>query len=582
MPRLLLTLSSLVIASGQQSIFQNHNLNIRWTASQVVYAESVQEVVGTVQSAVASGRRVKALGSLWSWNTNIASRGNDIYVRMAGDLASAHEAVIDTSVSPPTVTVGAGALVYDLYERLAAAGLELASHGACMSSWSSQCVGGVLATNVHHSGIPSFYHTAQWIDVVTSTGLIRAHDGDELFRLTVGGGGRTGVIVRAQFRLIPRSVWRVGPPAVSFFGPYQGFSSSVRTWMAQFDNRQPGELISGLGWGYGIGAPNTTVTLLINSERLNDTEASAIRAAGLVRDVLPANFGVRDGAVEWARMVTRILDPIAPDWLFNHWWANNMFGRLAGPPPPPPTGYASLDVAVSNGAWPNLEHLEFEFSAPVTIAHQVADFIERRLLHSNDFPTFRHEGAWMMRYGFGAGSYAAGDGILSDGTSPNVVWFNSDCFRHSNYPQFEEQFTRFMGELSAAFPRMIRHHPGKMNPPLYPSPESDAVGARFASFDPSGTFARDPYDPTFYTFPLSNSSNAQLTAGSTIDVLRRIFQLEVLNADDYNVSAIIGAAVGGLIVGWLITYRLMRRSASAFVSRAETTSRAEAKTQMTA
>ena len=112
-------------------------------------------------------------------------------------------------------------------------GLQLDARGNCMNRNASQTVGGVLATNVHHSDIRTFADIAIWVDVVLADGsLRRSRRGEELFMLTVGGGGQTGVIVRAGFDVVPRGVYED-----------QGFLSGLAS---RFKNYEPMErLLSG-------------------------------------------------------------------------------------------------------------------------------------------------------------------------------------------------------------------------------------------------------------------------------------------------------------------------------------------------
>ena len=114
-------------------------------------------------------------------------------------------------------------------------GLQLDARGACMNRDASQTIGGVLATNTHHSDIRSFADIAIWVDVVLADGsLRRSHRGEELFMLTVGGGGQTGVVVRACFDVVPRGVYKRDSWLLSglsyVLGSHAGYEPNERLW----------------------------------------------------------------------------------------------------------------------------------------------------------------------------------------------------------------------------------------------------------------------------------------------------------------------------------------------------------------
>jgi len=448
---------------------------ISWRPGSVTEAFSSEEVVSIVAAANASmmHRRIIPYGTGWSWNTAIAGDG-DNYVLLKGALATE----IDINIAAQTATIGAGVKIFDVYMALQGTGLEVEAHGACLTADESQSIGGLLATNVHHSAMKSFFDVAAWVEVVTARdGLVRTFPGETLFRLTVGGKGRTGVIVRAMLNLSPRSTYQgASTPQPSNWS----FAAFLGDYPAIHDGYAPGEYITG-GILFGqFGYPS-----YFASGKTPEPMPNA--------SMLPPDFGVlvptqEKIALFFDGILDRLLTPDMYDWVY----IMLMFGRLNGPQPSWGE-YRDLDVVCSSSGITNLKHFEIEFFVPVGTMGAVGALIDRMFAEGR-FPYIAGNGFWSLRYVYGCESLTAPSGVMADGSVTDVIAINIDCYQKSMWGQFKEELDGMLAELGAAFPQQIRHHPGKYNPPLSPDPESTEVKHLLESLDPRGLFARETYD----------------------------------------------------------------------------------------
>jgi hypothetical protein len=205
---LLAAQASVAVCDVTVSYFTGFRSPIR--AAYVVDAINVSQVQEAVLSAAAASLKVRTIGSGWSWTDYFIDGA--LYVRLVGgeltQYALTTEGENDGNASF-TLTAGGGVLVQTLSVFLREQGLQMDARGNCMNFNASQTIGGVLATNVHHHNIRSFADVTRWVDVVLANGsVVRSSRGEELFMLTVGGGGQTGAIVRACFDVLPRGVYQ--------------------------------------------------------------------------------------------------------------------------------------------------------------------------------------------------------------------------------------------------------------------------------------------------------------------------------------------------------------------------------------
>lgn len=199
----LLVLPLLAATAMAAEVLQDYTeYNTHIQAESVVYATTVAEVQEGVRRAAERGLKVRTLGSGWSWTKYFVD--NAVYVRLVGGDVTAFQ----LSADQQTLTAGGGTLLYAIAVDLRSRALQFEAYGCCMARNMSQTIGGALATNVHHTGVYSYADITRWVEVVLADGTVRrSYRGEELFMLTIGGGGQTGVIVRACFDVAPRSVF---------------------------------------------------------------------------------------------------------------------------------------------------------------------------------------------------------------------------------------------------------------------------------------------------------------------------------------------------------------------------------------
>lgn len=476
-----------LFSDNDGALLFNFSATMEWTPGEIKDCASIAEVETAV--AQASGR-VKPFGSLWSWSTQIAQDG-DTYIRLTGPMADASLIeVVLTEENSPSVIVNGGVKAFDLYMELQQTAYNIESKGSCLTAAASQTVGGLMATNVHHSGTKSFYEIAEWIEVVTANdGLVRTFRDEPLYRVTVGGAGRTGVIVRVQLQLVPRATYldveNVPQPSDESFQTF--FSEFVGLTEGYEDN----ELI-----GVGLRKPGYLTSIGPDSIYLKRRTPTPLPNPA----VLNANYGKLS---IFGRFVT-VLDNIT-DWFmppFLHTLLGSIFFIYffdGAQPDRRGTMGEDLDVASSFSNLPNVKHLELELFVPTSLASALGAFLDHKFAAGEYNYIFRHS-LVALRYVPGVNSLTAANGVLADGTTPDAfLAVNFDAFQRSRYSRFRAELSAMLADVSAAFPLQIRTHPGKYNPPLSPDPESDTVKELIASFDPNGVFARDVYDPSYHT-----------------------------------------------------------------------------------
>ncbi|CAB9516700.1 Oxidoreductase [Seminavis robusta] len=478
---------ALLAHAWMESIQYNFGKTLRWTPGNIIECTSLGHVVANVGIAKNEGKRVKVLGTGWSWSTTIAGDG-DTYLKLMGSFADVSEAEFD--LSEPSVVVGAGVRAFDLYLALQDTGYNILAKGNCLARKESQTIGGLLATNVHHAGTATFYDVVEWIDVVTSLdgeNPIRTFRDEPLFRLTIGGGGRTGVIVRVKFNLSPRDTYENVQDAVqpadssfhSFFTLYEDFTGGYeRNEFIGFATRFPG------------------VAQLVQQQftgKRRMAEPSTNPA------VMPSNYGDLNFLSKAILKLDGFLDFFLPPFLYEIYVGALLAFVLLGEQPDRDGKVGEdLDLATSLTATIYLKHQELEFFVPRDLIGEVGSYLDSRFSVGKYPYIFKHA-LFVLRDVYGCNSLTAANGVMSDGTSPDVIAVNIDSYQRSQWKKYNTELNEMMADLSAEFPRVMRTHPGKYNPPLSPDPESLFVKDLIADFDPEGVFARDAYDATYLT-----------------------------------------------------------------------------------
>lgn len=483
-----------IVANGATTseFLVNFGRTLEWGPVTVEECDSVGEVLAVVEEAKNNGRRVKGLGTGWSWSTTIASDDNDVYIVLTGGLADA--SVVEFDLAEPSVVVGAGVRAFDLYLELQDTGFNIEAKGNCLTAGESQTIGGLLSTNVHHTGIRTFYDVVQWVDVVTANGLIlRAMRDDDLFRLTIGGGGRTGIIVQAKFDLAPRATYEdvsdISQPSDDSF---EAFFAEYVQLTEEF---APMEFIA-----LGLRPPGI-YGRLARRAGIVYTAKRRMATASSNPAILPPNYGDQSFIGRALVSVTNVLALFLPPLVFDGLYLALIGTILQGVQPETEgTSGEDLDVASSLANTPQLAHQELEFYVPTNLARDVGAFMDDRFA-SGDFPVLEDHTLYALRKVFGSNSLTAANGVMADGSLPDYLAVNMDSYQRSQWSRYNTELNNLLAELSARFPQQIRLHPGKYNPPQNPDPESQAVRNMIELIDPNGVFARDAYDTSFLTEP---------------------------------------------------------------------------------
>lgn len=476
-------------AQGMDTWF-NFGQTLSWTPGTVQECDTVDCVRTAILNAKNNGQHVKGFGVGWSWSTTIAGDG-DMYIVLRGALADASTTQFDLTATAPTAVVNGGVQAFHLYMELQSTGFNIEAKGGCLTARESQTIGGLLATNVHHTGIKSFYDVVEWIDVVTADGELQRTFRDEtLFRLTIGGGGRTGIIVGAQFHLAPRATYGTAqnlpqPEDASMKAFFEGFVHLNSGY-------KPNEFI-----GEGVALPNSVASFVrpffLGKIRMAEPSDNPV--------ILNPGFGDLSVAAKIFLVIDAIMDPILPPIAYDLFYASGLYTILTGAAPESrgKTG-EDLDVACSGSNTPHLKHQQLEFFVPVGLMGAVGAYLDIRFAQGA-FSHIRNHSPFYLRFVYGCNSLTAPNGVLFDGSSADVVAVNIDSFQRSTWAQYNRELNEMMAELAEQFPRQIRTHPGKYNPPLSPDPESPTVKELLESYDPDGVFARDTYVSRYLTRP---------------------------------------------------------------------------------
>lgn len=445
----------------------NSNRTVRWSPREVVFLPSAHEAEELVRRVSREkGRIVTTSQFRWSWTTSIAVDG----------AVNAQVVANSVHVHGRLVVADAGALVSSVYDAARREGLQLDSHGGCMIWKTCQTVGGVLATNVHHTGLPSYADRCEWVEVVVPGGrTVRAHAGTSLFRLTVGGAGRTGIIFRAAFRLSPRTYYNTTPLAYTL-GFRKAYADEMKEYAEEYKTANPMDLLyTRVILPFGI-------TVRLKSERvLNPTDLVDATDTSL-------------GEPPWAyRLVISPLFRLAqelPYELFLLFQVPLMFLSSTLLTTFAQRGNVHLDHASSLDHVVWQDHQEVEFFVPVPDAEAFGAWWDR----------YRRKTRYLRNALIGF-RYVYGSDLAFAANSPagqDYVCFNLDSYHVPTFRGYTRELERAAETMRDEFHGRVRAHPGKLN---LPSGNYRAEDVRVAAeHDPQGVFEVPPYDPAAFFF----------------------------------------------------------------------------------
>lgn len=187
----------------------NWDGNMRWQAEHVV-ADTMEDLIGVLRRARGSRTKVRVVGSSWSWSRSIDPGPNGISVSLGNDFQK-----ITWGADRKTIRVGAGVRLHTIQDKIGRGPepLQFSPIGACTSDETSQTIGGLIATNVHHSGTATFFDRCEVLECVnfddSTDGTpvqrkYRKKGGDSfMFAAFFGSVGTLGIITHATFTLDP-------------------------------------------------------------------------------------------------------------------------------------------------------------------------------------------------------------------------------------------------------------------------------------------------------------------------------------------------------------------------------------------
>jgi FAD-linked oxidoreductase len=183
------------VPSGERTRWRNWAGNQRATV-EAVHPASADEVAAVLTGAIASGRRVRPIGSGHSF-TGI---GRPEEVQLVCDELSGVESVTDDGL----VTVGAGTPLHRLNAELARRGWSLTNLGDI----DRQTVAGAVATGTHGTGarFGGLATQIRGLELVTPTGDVLTCDANrhpEIFSAARVGLGALGVVTRVTLQAEP-------------------------------------------------------------------------------------------------------------------------------------------------------------------------------------------------------------------------------------------------------------------------------------------------------------------------------------------------------------------------------------------
>src|SRR5579859_5134761 len=173
----------------------NFGGNVVFTPRQVYTPATEAEVLDILDRH--AGGRIRVVASLHSWSEDTVSE--DVIV----DLRQFDAVAVETRDGEIWATVGAGCVLHDALDRLAAHGATVPTIGAVQV----QRLGGLVSTATHGSGRPSLSHFMESLRVAAydESGKARIFDfdaGDERLAARCAIGAM-GVVLAVRFRCRP-------------------------------------------------------------------------------------------------------------------------------------------------------------------------------------------------------------------------------------------------------------------------------------------------------------------------------------------------------------------------------------------
>lgn len=171
------------------------------TGVKEAYPRNQQEVVAVIKAAISDSRKVKVRASGHSMNSSTLPNDNEVLLRTDSLSYFSFD-------EEGTITVGCGNRIHDILPILKANGYNLPN---IPGGGTGITVGGYIAAGGFDRNLEQwrfdvggFWENVRSVDVVTGTGdVVKAMNGDSLFRFLFGGMGQLGVMVSATLDIVP-------------------------------------------------------------------------------------------------------------------------------------------------------------------------------------------------------------------------------------------------------------------------------------------------------------------------------------------------------------------------------------------
>lgn len=373
--------------------------------------------------------------------------------------------------------VDSGALISDLQLFLTKQGRQLDSHGACFTSRECQTVGGVLATNVHHSGVPTFGGRCKWIELITikdgAACKVRCHQGSQLFRESIGAIGRSGIIVKASFETSARTYYKTD------------FASAARTFRIKKSMEK--ELLIFADKYKGVRDLHLiSVHVLHPFFSMNETNAHVTDQRSDVRDLDNKTFG--EEGVAWNYFI-RPLNHVAyelPYVLFQVWYfvVMSISFLFLSDVPTAPDCQICLDYACSMDIATWMRHSSWEAFVPVDMCSEFGEWFDEMM-----------KSCWYVRMSWINLRHVKGDGLVhaaNPESGKRYICVGITSYHPPTFKHFEGELRTLTVRMREKFGDRVRLHPGKFdvlqdthNKSIFsPSPECKRALRYSRSFPP--------------------------------------------------------------------------------------------------
>jgi hypothetical protein len=214
--------------------------------------------------------KIRVIGGSMNWNGSCFGENT---IKLGGDFCKYK------IISENIIKVGGGCMICDVHKYLLDKKLQLPSIGLCLFSNKSQTIGGLCASNVHHTGkeVKPFSETCTEIKVLhfninNQPVVNNYYPSDTFFKYYFGSLGTLGILLSASFSIQPLKYYKIKDKSISNYNTeeitdglknqngYYGFNTNTMTTYKTYIPKK-----------YTIeNLDNTTIIPVINIGSLHD------------------------------------------------------------------------------------------------------------------------------------------------------------------------------------------------------------------------------------------------------------------------------------------------------------------------